>query len=123
MRIKLLLCALFVSFMLLSPQVLGQAGKISGRVLDSQTKEPLPFANVVIMGTNLGAATNLDGEYIIINVPPGTYKIRASMTGYNNYTVENISVATGLTTSLDFAIVPASFQTEEVVVIAEKPLN
>lgn len=122
MRIKLLLCALFVSFTLLSPQVFSQSGKISGRVVDSQTKEPLPFANVVLMGTNLGAATNLDGDYVIINVPPGTYKIRASMTGYNNYTVENISVATGLTTSLDFAIVPASFQTEEVVVIAEKPL-
>ncbi|MBN8547565.1 MAG: TonB-dependent receptor [Ignavibacteria bacterium] len=122
MRYILLLCAFIVSILFLSPQVLAQAGKISGRVLDSQTKEPLPFANVVIMGTNLGAATNLDGEYVIINVPPGTYKIRASMTGYNNYTVENIKVATGLTTSLDFAIVPASFQTEEVIVVADKPL-
>ncbi len=122
MRYILLLCAFTVSFLLLPQEVMAQSGKISGRVIDSQTKEALPFANVVILGTNLGAATNLDGDYVIINVPPGTYKIRASMTGYNNYTIENIKVASGLTTSLDFAIVPASFQTEEVVVVAEKPL-
>ncbi len=122
MRYLLLLCTFTVSFLLLPQEVLAQSGKISGRVIDSQTKEGLPFANVVILGTNLGAATNLDGDYVILNIPPGTYKIRASMTGYNNYTIENIKVASGLTTSLDFAIVPASFQTEEVVVIAEKPL-
>ncbi|OQY70559.1 MAG: hypothetical protein B6D45_11035, partial [Ignavibacteriales bacterium UTCHB3] len=122
MRYRPLLYALILSFLLLPTSLMAQTGKIAGRVIDSQTKETLPFANVILLGTNLGAATNLDGDYVIINVPPGTYKIRASMTGYNNYTVENIQVASGLTTTLDFAIVPSSFQTEEVVVVAEKPL-
>ncbi|WP_243663545.1 carboxypeptidase-like regulatory domain-containing protein [Rhodothermus marinus] len=54
-------------------------GKIVGRVTDAQTGEPLPGVNVVILETQQGASTDADGYYVILNVRPGTYTLRASM--------------------------------------------
>lgn len=50
-------------------------GKIAGVITDAKTGEALPGVNVVIEGTQMGAATNLKGEYFVINVPPGTYNL------------------------------------------------
>jgi len=56
---------------------------IEGYIRDSQTNDPLPGANVILVGTGFGASTNTDGKYIIKNVPAGSYTIRASYIGYN----------------------------------------
>jgi hypothetical protein len=58
------------------------SGSIEGTVKDAQTGKPLPGANVFIVGTSMGAATNLNGEYIIPKVPAGEYTIRATYIGY-----------------------------------------
>ena len=50
----------------------GTTGKITGRVVDAQTGEPLPFVQVILEGTGLGAVTDVEGYYVILNVPPGT---------------------------------------------------
>ena len=60
----------------------GITGKISGKIIDADTKEVLPGANVQIVGTSMGASTNLDGEFFILNIPPGDYSVRISMMGY-----------------------------------------
>ena len=62
-----------VSILLFSCSLLMAAttGKIAGVVTDASTGEPLPGVNVMIQGTEWGAATSLDGHYFIINVPPG----------------------------------------------------
>lgn len=65
----------------------GNTGKIAGTVIDKQTGEALIGANVVIKGTNLGAAADLDGKYYILQVPPGKYEVVASFIGYHNMTV------------------------------------
>ncbi len=57
--------------------VFAQSGKIAGKVLDGSTGEALPFVNVMIEGTTQGAATDLYGNYFIINIPPGTYSVKA----------------------------------------------
>ncbi len=54
----------------------GNTGKITGIVKDAQTGETLVGANVVIEGTMMGAATNIDGYYVILNIPPGKYIAR-----------------------------------------------
>ncbi len=106
-----------------SPIVVGTTGKIAGRVVDAATKEGIPFVNVVVMGTNYGAATDMDGYYSIINLPPGTYKLKASAIGYNAQTVDNVKVNIDLTTKIDFQLSDASVQLkEDVVVVATKPL-
>jgi hypothetical protein len=61
--------------------VSGTTGKISGQVMDARTGEPLPGVNIVITQTAIGAATNLDGFYYIINIPPGTL-IRTAAPGF-----------------------------------------
>ena len=57
-------------------------GKISGRVVDKSTSEPLPGVNVLLRGTTLGTVTDIDGYFVILNVPPGSYSLQASMVGY-----------------------------------------
>lgn len=98
-------------------------GKIVGRITDASTGEALPFVNVIIMGTNLGAASDMEGYFSILNVPPGTYEIKASAIGYNSVTVQNLKVSIGLTTDVNFQLTSASIElSEDVVVVATKPL-
>jgi hypothetical protein len=74
-------------------------GSISGKVVDSRTKEPLPGANVSIAGT-YGASADMSGRFKILNVPPGRYTLKISFTGYSVKTVENIEVVSGESTEI-----------------------
>ncbi|MDZ7338112.1 MAG: TonB-dependent receptor [candidate division KSB1 bacterium] len=101
----------------------GTTGKISGIVRETQTGEPLPGVNVVVQGTTLGAATDVQGRYFILNVPPGTYQLRASMMGYTTSVVENVRVKTDLTTEVNFQLSPTVLDLgQTVTVVAERPL-
>lgn len=100
-----------------------QTGKVAGKVTDGATGEGLPFVNVIIEGTNYGAASDIDGFYSIIGVPPGKYNIKASAIGYNSVTVTDARVSIDLTTKIDFQLYETSIELkEEVVVIASRPL-
>ena len=66
-------------------------GSVYGKVIDEFTNEPLIGANVIIIGSDLGAATNAEGEFSINNIPPNVYQIRASVIGYNSVTKTDIS--------------------------------
>jgi len=70
----------------------GTTGKIAGTVIDRSTKEPLIGANVVLVGTSMGSPTDMDGNYMIINVPPSIYSIRISMIGYKTMITEEVMV-------------------------------
>lgn len=118
LQILLSLCFIFYQF-----TFAGTTGRLAGRVTDAATGEPLPFVNVVIVGTTLGAATDIDGYYSIINVPPGNYVVKASAIGYNSVSFQDVKVSIDLTTTIDFQLAEASVELgEEVVVIATKPL-
>ncbi len=100
-----------------------QTGKISGRVTDGTTGEPLPFVNIIIEGTTQGAASDIDGYYSIIGVRPETYNVKASAIGYNSQTVNGVRVSIDLTTEVNFQLSETSVQLkEEVVVTATRPL-
>ena len=102
---------------------LGTTGKISGQITDATTGESLPFVNVIIMGTNMGAASDLDGFYSILNVPPGIYEVKASAVGYNATTFTGVKVSIDLTTEVSFQLQDMSIELGgEVVVVAERPL-
>ncbi|MBA4313393.1 MAG: hypothetical protein C0417_12285 [Chlorobiaceae bacterium] len=100
----------------------GNTGKISGKIVDSKTHEPLVGVNILITGTSLGASTNIDGEYSIINLSPNTYILRASILGYDPVTVNNIKVSIDLTTKQDFTLTESVVEQKEVVIIAERPV-
>ena len=109
-------------FLLLSMEVIAQtSGKIAGRVVDENGK-PLIGANVLIEGTNRGAATDEEGYYSIINVRAGTYTLQFGFVGYQRKTVKNVKVYADRTTKVDVQLKPKAVQSEEVIVEAQKPL-
>ncbi|MGH7451460.1 MAG: carboxypeptidase-like regulatory domain-containing protein, partial [bacterium] len=61
----------------------GTTGKLAGQVVDKKTGQPLPGVNVTVVGTNLGATTDPDGRYFVLQVSPGSYSVRASIIGYS----------------------------------------
>ncbi len=73
-------------------------GKLAGRVVDD-LGDPLPGASVIIEGTDLGAATDIDGNYFVIGIPVGVFDVTASFVGYEPDTVEGIQVSVGYTPS------------------------
>ncbi|MBN1684903.1 MAG: carboxypeptidase-like regulatory domain-containing protein [Gammaproteobacteria bacterium] len=94
-------------------------GKIAGQVLDKNTREPLPGANVIIDGTSMGAATDSEGRFFIINVQPGIYNVKASMIGYGSVMIQNIRVSVNSTTNISFELNVEVIQGEEIVVTAD----
>lgn len=118
--IALLICSLLLLFS--GSVVAGTTGKISGKVLDATTGEPLIGANVLIIGTTLGAATDFEGNYFIINIPPGRYEVRASLVGYNSITNQNIQVSVDQTTKLSFVLSEEAVEMADVVVVATRPI-
>ncbi len=103
--------------------IAGTTGKIAGRIIDKTTGEPLPFVNVIIVGTTQGAASDIDGYYNILNLSPDTYSVKASAIGYNSMVVENVKVSIDFTTKVNFALTPSSVELgQEVVVTASRPL-
>ena len=119
-RYGLLLCIL----MLILPgiTVAQTTGKITGIITDAVTGEPLPGANVSLIGTNLGAASDIDGIYFVINVPVGSYEVKASMMGYETVTKTEVLVSIDRITSLNFELEEATIEGEEIVVVAEREI-
>ena len=101
----------------------GTAGKVSGVVVDSDTGDPLVAVNVTLEGTAMGAITNPEGRYHIVNVRPGTYTVKASMMGYETIIKDGAVVNADFTSSVDFQLRPAVLDVvSEIVVTAERPL-
>ncbi len=100
----------------------GQTGKISGRVIEGATGEPLPGVNVVIDGTLQGSTTDVEGYYFILNVRPGTYDVRASFIGFAPVMIEGVRVMIDKTATADFNLREEAIEGEEIVVVAQRPL-
>jgi len=108
--------------LMLSGSLLAQSGKISGKITDLSTGEALIGANVVVVGTSLGAATDINGEFSIRNLTAGTYELKASFIGYQTITITNVRVNTELTTEINFQLPAEGISVGEVVVVSERPL-
>ena len=100
----------------------GTTGKLSGTIQDAQTGEPLVGANVIIEGTNFGAATNVNGEYVILNIAPGRYNVKFSFIGYETTLMQNVTIIVDQTTILQIVLNSQTIEVDEVVVTARTPL-
>ncbi|MBU1097540.1 MAG: TonB-dependent receptor [Bacteroidetes bacterium] len=115
---------LFMLLILSSNLMAGITGKLSGKVVDSQTGEALYGVNIIIEGTTYGAATDFEGEYFIINVPPGLYTIKISYIGYTTQRMEGVRIQTDLTTRMNISLSPSSISlNQEVMVVANKVIQ
>jgi outer membrane receptor protein involved in Fe transport len=100
----------------------GTTGKIAGKVTDAQTGESIPSVNILIVGMSLGGSSNIDGEYFILNVPPGTYNVRASAVGYTAITINAVKVMVDQTARIPFSLQPQTVEMSDVLITAQRPI-
>lgn len=98
-------------------------GEITGRVVDKMTNEPLVGANIVLVGTQLGAASNQDGKFTIERVPPGTYSVRAQVIGYKSQIISDVVVNPVKPAYLDFELTSTVLQLDELTVKSDYFVN
>jgi hypothetical protein len=77
--------SLSLLLVLMSALVYAQHWPVQGRVLDADTSQPLPFANVYLNNTTISATTADDGSYSLQRIPPGEYELIVSYVGYEKY--------------------------------------
>jgi hypothetical protein len=110
--------------LLLSPSLLAQAqvttaGRITGRIVNSENGRAVERAVVQVIGTGNQALTDLDGRFFIQNVPPGLHTIEVRQIGFAFKTVTNVTITGGETTVLDVGLSSAVFAVEAITVSAE----
>ena len=97
-------------------------GRIKGTVVDLQTGEALIGANVIVVGTSVGAASDVNGEFLLLNLEAGMYDLRASYLGYQSITLTGVSVNADLTTYISFELPSEDVQVGTVEIVAKRPL-
>lgn len=122
MKSKFTLLKLLIFIIITAIPSFAQSGKVVGKVTDLETGEPLIGANILVNGTNFGAATNVDGQFIILNVPPNTYTLVARYIGYKEVTKSNIQVSVNVTTEVNFQMPSETYELGTVEIVAPKPL-
>ena len=105
----------FLMILGMSTFLMAQEGSVSGRVTDAQTGDPLVGANVHGVGTNLGAATDINGEYSISRVPAGAQRLNANYIGFASSSA-NVDIPVDGSTTSDFGLSVAALNLNEVVV-------
>ncbi|NOY60435.1 MAG: TonB-dependent receptor [Calditrichaeota bacterium] len=121
-RTSLWIPGLVIFFTLLNTVFAGITGTLSGRVFDKETGRGIPGVNVIIKGTQLGAATDSKGRYIITNIPAGKFDIEARMMGYTTTSHINVSILMDLRTVVDFRLSSQVLEMGEIKVSAERPM-
>lgn len=123
-RYRLLVCVAIALAAVVPARAFAQAtGRIAGSVVDRKTGRALAFVNVAVPQARTGALSDSKGDFLIGNVPPGTYSVLAQFTGYGAETVAGVVVAAGRTTTLKIPMGEVVVATEkEVVVLGTRPL-
>ena len=107
-----------IAILFMSGNILAASGSIEGYVKDSGTSENLFGANVIVMGTSVGAATDPDGKFVIQNVPEGSYEIRASYIGYESLILKAV-VKAGVKTEVNFELELVGIEGGEIQITAQ----
>lgn len=97
-------------------------GKISGRVVDKATREPLPGANISVDGTSIGTSSDVEGSFVIINMPPGSFRLKISFIGYAPLAIADVRVLVNQTTTVTAELVQSSIEVKEMLVVADRPM-
>ncbi|MEK6755908.1 MAG: carboxypeptidase-like regulatory domain-containing protein, partial [Bacteroidota bacterium] len=114
-KVRFVVIAMVLS-LVLEPALAGPSGKIAGTAKDKKTGEPLIGCNVVLEGTMMGASTDIEGQYVILNVPPGTYTLVVSLVGYGRVKVTEVKVNIDLTTTIDVQLLESFLELGQEVV-------
>ncbi|MGE5433078.1 MAG: carboxypeptidase regulatory-like domain-containing protein [Syntrophomonadaceae bacterium] len=124
---------LLILAVMFSQTVYAGGGKLTGKITDKKSGEALGFANVIIthimqdgketiLSSPMGARSDGEGYYVILNIPPGEYTVKASIVGYTPVVLKEVRVDPDRTISFNFELEPSSIQTGEIVVTARKEI-
>lgn len=111
-----------LTMMFCSSLFAGTTGLLEGRVTDKATGQYIIGANVTVMGTQLGAAADVDGIFVIANIRAGTYSVKFSSVGYRTVILQNVTILPDLRTRIDMQLDPSAVELDAVEVRAERPL-
>ncbi|MCZ6673446.1 MAG: TonB-dependent receptor [Verrucomicrobia bacterium] len=120
MRYSILFSCLIL-FLFSEYAVAGTTGKISGRVVDASSGDPLPGANIQLVGTSVGASSDVNGDYFILNVHPGTYLVKISFIGYSTVTVSEVIVIVDKTTTVSVNLEQSAVEGQEITIVSVRP--
>lgn len=122
-RIIIRITITLLVFVGISAQALGGiSGKIAGRVVDKDNGQALYGCNIVIEGSNMGAASDERGNYTILNIPPRSYTVVFSMIGYQTLKMTNVMISIDLTRQLDVEMTMQAIEGKAVIVTAVQPM-
>lgn len=105
-------------FILIAFSTMAQKGRVEGKVIDKSNKEAVPFANVQIVGTTIGAVTDLDGKFIITGLKPGYINLKITYVGYKPIITGDVLITNSNPVYQEFELEPLSAQLQEVVITA-----
>nr|NIR67879.1 TonB-dependent receptor [candidate division Zixibacteria bacterium]NIT61740.1 TonB-dependent receptor [Fodinibius sp.]NIW50185.1 TonB-dependent receptor plug domain-containing protein [Gammaproteobacteria bacterium]NIS49102.1 TonB-dependent receptor [candidate division Zixibacteria bacterium]NIU17194.1 TonB-dependent receptor [candidate division Zixibacteria bacterium] len=113
---------ILLTYLLIFQVFAGTTGKIAGIVTDKSSGEPIVGANIYVEGHPYGAASDADGYYYILNIPPGKYTLVAQMVGYQETHITDVRVNVDLTTKVNYELQSEAIEGQEVRVVADRPL-
>ncbi len=113
----------FIIIVLMTATGFATTGKVIGSVVDKETGEPLIGASVLIKGTTIGAASDLDGKYMVKLVPPGTYTLLISSVGYSPMEIVEVVIEDGKSLNLDIALERRLIEGKTIKVTAKAVQN
>ncbi len=119
---KLFTTTIFILFLAVSNYA-QENGSVYGKIVDANSGEELIGANILLQGTTLGAASDLEGNYSIKNISEGSYTLAASMIGYSKVTITNVEITNSKALKLDISLKSEAYETDEVLVTAKLLLD
>ncbi len=109
---------LFISIILLNPLSAQDKGMIKGRVFDSKTNEPIPFATVIVYGKIIGTTSDFDGNFVIAGLEPGWVELQVTAIGFKPYISEAVMITRSKNIFIDIPLEEMPYEIESVVVKA-----
>jgi hypothetical protein len=117
-NLRLISLLLFIVFLTIPEMVIAQTGSVKGRIYNRINNEAVPFANVVIEGTTTGVVSDIDGNYRLDGLEPGIYTLVCSFVGFEQVTINEVSVSPSKPVILDIALSETANKLDEVVIEA-----
>ena len=107
--------------LLTSVVMYAQEGTLKGQLVDRDTKEPIPFANIIVenKGSQVGGtSSDFDGNYTIKPIPPGKFDVKATFVGYKTKVIQGVTIGADRIRFLDIEL-EATTETLEMVEIVD----
>lgn len=109
-------CYITLLMLIFSVNIYAQNGTVKGKVVDEVSKEPVPFANIIVQGTNTGTSTNMDGEFTIEGTPLGYIRLEVSAVGFKKGLSEDLYVTNNKSPFIEIQLEKLTTELKEIVV-------